>query len=262
MSEKSTQIPKESETLINAGAAAEAQGTSPVNSATETCPLAKCPPCLAVRSDADKQDIDWGFISDREGGQQLDGYVPAANDSNSGVTVGTGIDLGARSETDINNLDISDDLKTKLKPYASKQKKDAQDYLKDHPLPLTSDEATSLDKAVKKPIVDSLVKDYNAAVDAANKKDGCKRVYFEQLPRGVQTAIASTNFQYGSLSGPTPNYWKQVTEQRWQDASDNLKKFGDLYPTRRKLEASLLDEAIKAVPKIELPVDTTVPPIK
>lgn len=32
--------------------------------------------------------IDWLFISAREGGQQLHGYVPAGNDGNkSGVTI-------------------------------------------------------------------------------------------------------------------------------------------------------------------------------
>jgi hypothetical protein len=55
----------------------------------------------------------------------------------------------------------------------------------------------------------------------------------------VQRALASANFQHGSLPGSTPEYWKQVTEQRWKGASDNLKNFGDAYPIRRKLEAAL-----------------------
>ena len=62
----------------------------------------------------------------------------------------------------------------------------------------------------------------------------------------MQTALASINFQYGSLATPTPNFWKQVTEQRWADASKNLADFGDAYPTRRKLEAGLIDAAITA----------------
>jgi hypothetical protein len=114
---------------------------------------------------------------------------------------------------------------------------------------LTQTEATSLDKAVKQPLIDVLVSDYNTAVDAANGIDHCTRVHFDKLPQSVQTAVASASFQYGSLSTATPNYWKQVTEQRWPEASDNLKKFGDAYPTRRKLEAALLDSAISTAPK-------------
>ena len=66
-------------------------------------------------------------------------------------------------------------------------------------------------------------------------------MHFNELPQGVQTALASANFQYGSLQSGTKDYWKQITEQRWQDASNNLKKFGDAYPSRRKLEAGLID---------------------
>src|SRR5207302_1219589 len=93
-----------------------------------------CPPPLAKRSDGSKTDVDWSFISDREGGQVLTGYVPDASGSQSGVTIGTGIDLGQRSESDINALNIAADLKTKLKPYCTKKTNDATDCLKKNPL--------------------------------------------------------------------------------------------------------------------------------
>lgn len=205
-----------------------------------------CPAPLAKRTDGSKTDVDWSFISDREGGQVLTGYVPDASGSQSGVTVGTGIDLGQRAESDINALGISADLKTKLKPYCNKTSKDATDYLKKNPLTITAADATSLDKAIKGPLLDKLIAAYDDAVDRANTTDHCSRVHFNDLPQGIQTALASANFQYGSLPGSTPNYWKQITEQRWKDASDNLKKFGDAYPTRRKLEAGLIDTAINA----------------
>jgi Bacterial toxin homologue of phage lysozyme, C-term len=205
-----------------------------------------CPASLAKRADGSKTDVDWSFISAREGGQVLTGYVPDASGSKSGVTIGTGIDLGQRAASDIDALDISADLKKTLKPYCGKTKKDATDYLKKNPLTITAADATSLDKAVKQPQLDKLIAAYDDAVDKANTADHCSRAHFNDLPQGVQTALASANFQYGSLPSATPNYWKQITEQRWQDASDNLKKFGDAYPTRRKLEAELLDAAIAA----------------
>ncbi len=41
---------------------------------------------------ADK--IDYKFLSDREGGRKLLGYVPHGGGSKSGVTIATGFDLG------------------------------------------------------------------------------------------------------------------------------------------------------------------------
>lgn len=193
-SQQSTESLNPSATLCKAGAAADALGNAPVGSITQSCLPVNCPPSLSARDDEGKVDIDWKFISDREGGQILKGYVPDAKDSQSGVTIATGIDLGVRNTDDINKLNISSTLKEKLKPYAGKKKKDAQDYLKEHPLELDEPGATELDKAVKEPITDTLIRDYNQAVEEANKKDGCKRLPFEKLPTNVQTAIASINF--------------------------------------------------------------------
>jgi Bacterial toxin homologue of phage lysozyme, C-term len=208
-------------------------------------PALTCPAPLAKRTDGGKIDVDWAFIREREG-DKLDGYVPDAGGSSSGVTIATGIDLGQRGGSDIDKLDITDDLKKKLKPYCLKTGKAATDLLAKSPLSITATEADALTKAVKGPMLDALVSDYDAAVDKANAADHCTRVHFDQLPSSVQTAIASAQFQYNSLSSRTANYWKQITEQRWADASKNLKDFGDRYKTRRKLEAGLIDDAITA----------------
>ncbi|WP_393941438.1 pesticin C-terminus-like muramidase, partial [Shewanella sp. S23-S33] len=41
--------------------------------------------------------VNFGFISGLEGGPILQGYVPDPKNSNSGVTIATGFDLGQRS---------------------------------------------------------------------------------------------------------------------------------------------------------------------
>lgn len=184
-------------------------------------------------------DVDWDFISDREGGQALEGYVPAADVSKSGVTVGTGFDIGQRTEADIEAMDIPDTLKEKLKPYAGLTKQDAVDYLAANPLTITSDEATALDKAVKSKALDTLVERFDNAT--TGKK-------FAELPQQMQTVLASVEFQYGSMASKTPNFWKMVTEQRWDDAIAELRDFGDKYPTRRGLEADLLQAGVDANP--------------
>jgi len=80
-----------------------------------------CPAPLTKRADGAKIDVDWGFISDREGGQVLTGYVPNASGSQSGVTIGTGVDLGQRSDVDKYlckiNLTIKKSLRCKIFQY-------------------------------------------------------------------------------------------------------------------------------------------------
>lgn len=176
-------------------------------------------------------EIDFTFISQLEGGQKLVGYVPAASVSKSGVTVATGFDLGARNESDLKSLGITDPLLSKLKPYLGKQGKDAKDFLRTSALRITKLEADKIDKAAKSKIVDSLKSKWNAA----------SKTKFNSLFAEAQTVVASVAFQYGTnLKTKTPNFWKQITACDWEKAIANLENFGDSYTTRRKKEAKLL----------------------
>jgi GH24 family phage-related lysozyme (muramidase) len=183
-------------------------------------------------------NVDYAFLSAREGGCKTTGYVPAASNSDSGVTIATGFDLGQRSEADLNGLRLSASLVAKLKPYLGKRKKDAVDALKNSPLSVTLPEAQQIDKASFDSHLSQLKLAYNAAVRADKTKKA-----FEDLPGQAQTAIASVAFQYGTrLSFRTPKFWKAVVSQDWKDATKVLRNFGDVYPTRRGLEADLLDK--------------------
>ncbi|QDF06620.1 pesticin C-terminus-like muramidase [Myxococcus xanthus] len=193
---------------------------------------------------ATEPDVDWDFIAEQEGRAVQDGYVPDATGSKSGVTVGTGVDLGARDMNDLDRLGLSDALKTKLEPYLGKQGQDAADFLAENPLNLTAEEVKELDRAVKGEALDNVVNEYNTEVERLNAADGGSRPKFAELPREMQTVIASVGFQYGSLKTATPNFFAQVTEQRWDDAKANLEDFGDRYPSRRDREADLLGEGI------------------
>lgn len=183
-------------------------------------------------------NIDFSFISTLEGGQQLKGYVPASGVSNSGVTVATGFDLGARNESDLKKINLPINLINKLKPYLGLKKTAASSALTKTPLTITKPEADSIDKAVKKEATDLLIRRYDAAVKPTAKK-------FTQLPKEAQTVIASVAYQYGNITTRAPKYWKAVTEQNWGDAVKVLKNFGDNYPTRRNKEANLLQGIVK-----------------
>jgi len=178
--------------------------------------------------------IDFNFISEREGGRRTTGYVPNPEGSRSGVTIGTGIDLGQMGESDLEQFDLPSDLKDKLRPYLGKVKFEAVDLLNSMPLQVTDAEAELIDKQVKSRFLRDLERKFNSA----------STVRFDELPDGVQTVIASVAFQYGDLRSKTPNFWRQITTGDWQGAYSNLRNFGDSYPTRRNLEADLLKSSL------------------
>jgi hypothetical protein len=183
--------------------------------------------------------IDHDFVSDREGGSVTTGYVPAAQVSKSGVTVATGFDLGARNTDDLSALGLSPALKAKLTRYCGKKGKDAADALKTTPLTITPSQATEIDVAVRKSVVSKLQLAYRAS------PDNPKNVDLFDLPAEAQTVIASVSFQYGDLAFRAPKFWKAVSSQDWRTAVSILRDFGDAYPSRRNLEADLLQRIVK-----------------
>lgn len=185
--------------------------------------------------------IDLVFLSNLEGGCKVNGYVPAASVSKSGVTIATGFDLGQRSETDLKNLKLNPSLIKKLATYLGKKSKEASDVLKKQSLVLSLDEATSIDKAVKSEHIKKLQLKYKNA--STNKEN----IELFSLPAEAQTVIASVTFQYGiNLDIAAPKFWIAVTTQNWKEAMDLLNNFGDAYPTRRKTEAKLLEGLVNA----------------
>lgn len=180
--------------------------------------------------------IDYSFLSAREGGVRLDGYVPAPTESKSGVTIATGFDLGQRNKSDLRALGLPLSLIDRLAPYLGVTRRDAQKLLKDEPLRISLLEASQIDKAVKQEHVAKLAADY------IRSSHNARKVEFFSLPAEAQTVIASVSFQYGTLSTQTPRFWKAASSQEWAVAERELRNFQDLYPTRRNLEAGLLAE--------------------
>ena len=187
-------------------------------------------------------NIDWKFISDREGSRILSGYVPDAKGSKSGVTIATGFDLGARNLADLKGLPKA--IIDKLKPYLGIKGAQAQEVAKD--LSITDAEAQTIDEFSKTEAVDRLKAKWQAATGES----------FDDLPKHKATVVASVAFQYGDLESQTPNFWRQITKDDWNAAEKNLRNFGDNYSTRRNLEADyfisgLSEEELAAKKKFE-----------
>jgi hypothetical protein len=193
-------------------------------------------------SDGDSEDdqVDMSFLSQSEGQQQTKAYVPEATTSKSGVTVGTGVDLGQLSQQQLANMPIPQDLKDQLQPYVGLKQTAAQQYLTAHPLTITEPQAQALDDVVIGTLIQSVGQKYQAASGQA----------FTSLPPEAQTVIADVAMQYGSNLGAqtaAPTFWKAVTTGQWQDALAELQDFkdGPSYKGRHDKQAALLQTAIQ-----------------
>ncbi len=185
--------------------------------------------------DEKKHSIDYSFIEKKEGYKKT-AYVPKDADGNvlgaSGVTIGAGIDLGQRTLEEVEDSGLDSETIEKLKPFIGKKGEDAVSYLKDNPLTLKDDKIQTLQKKV----YDKNISPY---IDYYEKKTDKK---FNDLDPKVQTAIGSVVTQYGpDLEKRTPNFNTNIINDDISGMKKELENFGDDYPTRRKSEASLLE---------------------
>ena len=178
--------------------------------------------------------IDFTFIEKLEGNVCL-GYVPNPENSNSGVTIACGFDLGQRSKADLEHL-LSKELVKKLLPYTGLKKYQAQQALDKNPLQITKAENSEINKQCKQEAEER---------SAIQWKTSTADTPFYELPSPCQTVVASVAFQYGNLAERAPIFWQQVTSENWPAAINNLRDFGDAYATRRKQEARLLETWLK-----------------
>lgn len=186
---------------------------------------------IGVNINASK--IDTNFIRKVEG-SLTKGYVPMLGKSQSGVTVGDGVDLGQIHLSEFNSLPIDNALKGKLRPYIGLKQYKAKSFLKSHPLNITQDELTQLNAIAANKILVPLVAAYNKA----------SPVSFFDLPAKAQTAIFSYAYQWGPNFGhkaSARNLWHAYTTQNWQKARSILMS-SKQYSTRRHQEAQLLNQ--------------------
>jgi hypothetical protein len=199
--------------------------------------------------------VDWSWITGKEGGRLLKGYVPHNKDGTaigaSGVTVATGVDLGQWNEAQLRALGLPEDLIAKLRPYLSPlRKEEAIAYLEEHPLTLTADEAALLDTKMREHFEKNVSSRYNATVKAL--RDSGDPAYanlanFEDLPPEMQTAIVSLAYQYGLGSKgriKTSGLWHLLASQQWARAAELLTSdaFDTRFEGRRTQTAGLIRE--------------------
>lgn len=175
--------------------------------------------------------VDWNFISELEGKAVDTAYVPS---DNSGVTIGTGVDLKMKNAEFLETLGVPLDIIEVLEPYFGLKGNDAKNYIKENPLVLSAVDVKILDESIQKYHANKIKSDY--------EKDSGKS--WSALTSNQQTVITSVGFQYGNMKHKTPNFWNGVISNDWNAVTNELLDFGDDYKTRRKKEAKLLNSKI------------------
>lgn len=188
--------------------------------------------------------IDWEIIAQLEGARSNEFYVPRqqnnqnAAQGNSGVTIASGFDIGQHSEQEINTLFAAHpDIIARLLPFANITGTDAITRLNRQDTntePLTNEQINVIDEIVNTDRTDQIVTRYN---------DDSETNFTDLVPE-FQTVIASVSFQYGNLESRTPTFWNHVTGGNWMGALNELRDFGDDYPTRRNTEADIWERGI------------------
>ena len=202
--------------------------------------------------------VDWSFIAWEENQGKpphLTGYKPVG--ALSGVTIGTGVDVGQRSLADIERLVIpaalKESIKEKVKPFLGLTSIAARDALRERRLELTQEDVDALDEAVRRDIYAETERLYDL-----NKQAGGPA--FRTLPPEAQTAIASVAYNMGpgflredtkDFKSKAPRFRDFVLAADWRSAVHELRNWSadPKYPKglddRRKREALLFDDMLK-----------------
>lgn len=110
-------------------------------------------------SDSTGMTVDYEFIRNHEGAAVLNGYVPQNADGTpigrSGTTIASGFDLGQQNTYDLNRIfgrdEVNQDLRDAYSPYLGLQGNNAINYLNEHPLTITQEQANRTDDSVMTP---------------------------------------------------------------------------------------------------------------
>tara|TARA_B100000212_G_C27384397_1_gene538533 strand:+ start:5369 stop:6127 length:759 start_codon:yes stop_codon:yes gene_type:complete len=185
--------------------------------------------------------VNFDFIRKSEG-FETEGYVPRSGEQvldSSGVTIGTGLDLGTKNMNYFKDFENKETLK-KMEAYFGMKGQAAYDFEQANPLSLSEEETKALDNFVKGRELESIE---NSFLALTGKE-------LSSMPPRLQTVIADLQFQYGSNYNRTPKF-REIIKDIAEDPQDadsyiplmnELRDFGDKYDTRRNREADLIQE--------------------
>ena len=156
----------------------------------------------------------------------------------SGVTVGTGLDLGQQGEADLRRMGLDSELTGIFRPYLGKKRQDAVAALAAAPLTLSEAECDAVDDAVHGDYIDRAADLYDRNTESRS---------FADQPQEAQAVIVSLFYQLGSPSPSKghagyPVLYGHLCRGDWQAAAHELQTGFRNYATRRADEGRLLKE--------------------
>ena len=174
-----------------------------------------------------------------EGKAIAQAYVPAKNGvplGVSGVTIGTGVDLGQQTRSGLLGMGVPPAVVDKLAPYLGLKKNEAQAALQVRPLRLIPAEVDALDAAV--------IGRYTRDIAARYDRDK-PATPFAALPKQAQAVLVSILYQRGpAYPRKAPQLWQALLAGQWIAAAAWLRNpaNGGGYHSRRKAEGDILAE--------------------
>ena len=143
-------------------------------------------------------------------GSTKDLYVPESSEK-SGVTVGTGFDIGQLDESGLKKLNLPDALHDKLLPYVEKKGDAARTFLKSNALTLSEEEVSAIDQKVVSKTIDQ-VKSRMSDPSA-----------WDDMTETEKFAAIAAQHQYGNKT----TLPVQFGNRDWEGARENLRTWSD-----------------------------------
>ena len=141
--------------------------------------------------------IDWRFIQALEG-LRTRGYVPDHGSSQSGVTIGSGVDLGHWSVDQLRRRRVPEPIIRRIRPYLGLRGDDAIEVAGE--LELSPEDADTLSRIIQGDIVDALRQRYGRSQEPGTLR-------WDYLPSAAATVITSVAFQYGPPAPRNQAIW-------------------------------------------------------
>ena len=154
----------------------------------------------------------------------------------SGVTVGTGLDLGQQSVSGLKRMGIPEHILGRLGLYVGLKKSAAVKALAAHPFTLSSSDGDAIDARVHS--------EYVTRIERLYDRERTGPLAFADCPKQAQAVMTSVYYQLGAYNGD-PGYrilWGHFVRQDWCAAATELMTGFSRYASRRRAEGAILKE--------------------
>ena len=194
-----------------------------VTSETPNLPKPRAESAYGKRlAEKDNLQINWDELEEREEEGFLDKpHYPVnrgeEDTDNSGVTIGSGVDIGQYNELELRQMGIPAELLDRLKPGIGVTGMAAREVVESGAIRLKDGEARLITDLAQAHHAGKISNEFNRISQSQNGTDG---VLFHELSPQMQTLMISIGYQYGSKGAPT--FFTHVANEDWEAAKEEM----------------------------------------